>query len=184
MNYYDLLGWVGYPSRLLRHLISSTGLQAAGLNVDSRFRPVRLCLCSPNYGPTSQPGPIANRVPYLVRLLSHPCLSHTHGVINAVPVTDNAAPLCCRFAALRQVGGTRSDVAFPTCFSPLRTPCVVLSLEFTCGRWLELWRSLPGNHIETNGSSRTPRRHKNGTSDWTVIADSAFLLLMGFVVDS
>lgn len=124
-----------------------------------------------NSGPTSQPGPIANRVLYLAASVPTTAYQTYGNVVNVVPATDNAAPLCCRFAALRQVGGTRSDVAFPTCFSPLRTPCVVLSLEFTCGRWLELWRSLPGNHIETNGNTRIRRRHEDGDPDWTTAAD-------------
>ena len=83
----------------------------------------------------------------------------------------------------------KSDVAFPTCFSPLRTPCVVLSLELTCGRWSELRRSLPGNHLETNGSSRIRGRHRNRNPDWTIAGDrfdatkdAFFLLLLGFVV--
>lgn len=97
--------------------------------------------------------------------------SHGVNAVDVVPATDNAAPLCCRFAALRQAGGTRSDVAFPACFSPLRTPCVVLSPEFTCGRWSELWRSLPGNPIETNGSSRILSRHGDGNRDWTIAGD-------------
>lgn len=48
----------------------------------------------------------------------------------------------------------------------------MLSLELTCGRWSESWRSLPGNHLETNGSLRILSHHKKGNSDWTIAADS------------
>lgn len=65
----------------------------------------------------------------------------------------------------------------------------MLSLELTCGRWLESWRSLPGNHLETNGSLRILSHHRKGNSDWTIAADSFdastmrfFSLLLGFVV--
>lgn len=49
-------------------------------------------------------------------------------------------------------GSPRCDVAFSAGVA-LHTLCVVVSMGLTCGRWLEFWRSLPGNHLETNHST-------------------------------
>lgn len=53
---------------------------------------------------------------------------------------------------LRYVGSVVRRMTLPSRPVSLpRTLRVVLPTELTCGRWLELWHSLPGNHIETNG---------------------------------
>lgn len=50
-----------------------------------------------------------------------------HILNGTLPASDNAAPLRSLSAALRQVGGPRNDVAFPTGFSLLYTLRVVLT---------------------------------------------------------
>lgn len=143
-KYFVLLSWIRYTSKLvarcpLRHLTSNAKQLAAGLTVRGRLRPACLCQYSARRITGLQSArpyrPLSSCLLLLLLLLWTNCqLFRVHNGINetgTLPASDNAAPLRCLSATLRQVGSPRSDVAFPNRFLSLfSTRCA------WCSRWV------------------------------------------------